>query len=204
MTVRKSKDTLEEIHDLCIDKQHRTIYIHSEFAEEESGVDWKMASRFIKNLDYLDSLNSDPVVVKLITYGGDWNTGMAIYDAIANSKSHITTISYAHARSMSSIIIQAADFRKITKNADFMIHYGTYGDDGDFREVSSGLDHYKKANEVMLNIYAEKCANGKFAKDGNKKLSEVKKYIKGQIDKKTAWWMSAEEALYYGFVDEII
>lgn len=204
MTARKTKDVLEEIHDLCIDKQHRIIYVHSEFCDEETGVDWRMASRFIKNLDYLDSLSNEPILIKFVTPGGDWNTGMAIYDAIARSKSHITTLSYAHARSMSSIIIQAADHRQISKNADFMIHYGTYGDEGDWRQVANGVEHYKKANDMMLNIYASKCINGKYAIEKNMSLSMIKAFIKKKIDNKTDWWMTSEEALYYGFVDEVI
>lgn len=202
---RKTKDALEELHDHHIDKQQRIIYVHSDFHfEEQTGVDFRMASRFIKNLDYLNSISTEPITVKLLTCGGDWNEGMAMYDAIANSKCHITTFSYAHARSMSSIIIQAADHRQISKHADFMVHYGTYSDEGDAREVKSAMDHYSKTNDVMLNIYAEKCISGKYATESGKKVSDLKKFIKAQIDKKTAWWMTAEEALYYGFVDEII
>jgi len=206
MAARRSRDVLDDIHDLSVDRQHRIIYVHSEFDADgyENGVDYRMASRFIKNLDFLNSISSDPIIIKLITCGGDWNTGMAMYDAILKSKSHITTLSYAHARSMSSIIIQAADNRQISKYADFMVHYGTYSDAGDWREVKSGIDHYNKANDVMLNIYASKCVEGQFAKDSGKKISDIKKYIKAQIDRKNAWWMTSDEALYYGFVDEVV
>lgn len=205
MTARKSRDTLEELHDFSIDKQKRIIYVNSDpHYEDEIGVDFHMASKFLKNLDYLQFLSSDPITVKLMTCGGDWNYGMAMYDAITNSNCHITTVSLAHARSMSSIIIQAADHRQITKHADFMVHYGTYGDYGDFREVASAMKHYEKANNAMLDIYANKCQNGQYFQDNKYKLQDVKNYIKQQIDSKTAWWLSAEEALYYGFVDEVI
>lgn len=202
-TVRK--DDLDCIHDHSLNIKSRTIYVHSEpHFDDEIGVSFHMASKFIKNLDYLNSLSSDEIFVKFITVGGDWNYGMAMYDAIANSQSYVTAISFAHARSMSSIIIQAADTRLIHKHADFMVHYGTYGDEGDLREVMSSMDYYKKSNERMLDIYTDKCLSGQFATENKMKEKELKEYIRQQIEKKTAWWMSAEEALYYGFVDKVI
>jgi len=205
MTNRRTKDVLEEIHDLAIDKQHRLIYVHSEFdAESESGVDWRMASRFVKNLDYLASLNSDPITIKLLTPGGEWNEGMAMFDAIQQCHCEVTTVSFAHARSMSSIIIQAADRRLLHRHTDFMVHYGTYSDEGDFRAVSNGMKYYERSNDVMLAIYAGRCAKGRFARDNKMKVPAVKAFIKKMIDEKTDWWMSAEEAVYYGFVDAVI
>lgn len=198
---------IDDIHQFNINKSTRTIYVHSEGDQhgDENGVDYKMAETFIKNLDYLNSLSENEIIIKMMTCGGCWNYGMAMYDAIKGSKSHITSISYAHARSMSSIIPQAADRRLIHKHADFMVHYGTYEDSGDWRKVANGVDFTKKANEVMINIYASKCINGQFAVEN--KLTDHKKmykFIEAKINKLTDWWMTPEEAVYYGFMDEVI
>lgn len=201
----KQISELEVLHEYSIDVESRTIYVSSDYDHEgdEPGVNHILCNTFIKNLDYLNK-SSDPITVKLMTVGGDWNYGMAMYDAIAQSKCDIHTISYAHARSMSSIIIQAAKKRTISKHADFMLHYGTYSDDGDFREVFHTMEHYAKSNEIMLNIYANRCIHGEFFVKQGLDLYEVKNFIKERIDKRTGWWMTADEALEYGFVDAII
>lgn len=197
-------DLLDDIHCYYLDWKNRVIYLHSELDEYEVGVDFRMAATFIKNLDYLNSISHAPITVNFMSFGGDWNYGMAIYDAIKQSPSEITTVSYAHSRSMSSIIVQAAAYRKISKHADFMIHYGTYADEGDMRKVVHGVEHYKKANEVMFNIYTERCLNGEFAQERGYDHKKMYKYLQDNIEKKVDWWMSAEEAVYYGFMDEVI
>ena len=201
---RRRDGALESIHNNSIDVKRRIIYIHSDMDSEESGVDFRMAVNFVKNLDYLNSISNQPITLKMLSFGGCWNYGMAIYDAIANSKSYVTFISYAHARSMSSIIPQAANKRLINKHCDFMVHYGTYEDSGDFRQVSSGLKFTEKQNDVMLHIYANKCIKGEYFREREMDHKKTFNYIKNKIDKLTDWWMTAEEAVYYGFMDKVI
>lgn len=202
--ISSTTNDIETLHTYDIDIDNRVLYVHAEFEAEESGVDFRMASKFIKNLDHLNFLSSEPITVKVISYGGCWNYGMAMYDAIRRSVSPVTCISYAHARSMSSIIPQAASKRLINKHTDFMVHYGTYTDSGDYRQVVNGVDYGKKSAEVMLDIYAGKCVDSQFAKEKNMDYKKVRAFIKRKIEKLTDWWMSAEEAVYYGFMDEVI
>lgn len=196
---------VENLHYYDIDVENRVIYVHAEFGEsEESGVDYRMASKLIKNLNYLNKLSDKPIELNMISYGGCWNYGMAMYDAIKKSKSEITCKSWAHSRSMSSIIPQAATTRLISKHCDFMIHYGTYGDEGDFRKVINGIEHSKKLNDVMIDLYVDRCIKGKFAKEKKFSRKELFEFIKEKMDIKVDWWLSAEEAVYYGFMDGII
>ena len=197
---------IEEIHSYGIDIENRTIYVNSEIdiEGEENGVDYKMASTFLRNIDFLNRMNEKVITVNIMNCGGDWNYGMAIYDCIRKSKSKVNTVSYAHARSMSSIIPQASKIRYIAKHADFMVHYGEYCDSGDMRKVVSGLAHYETQNKVMLEIYAQRCVDGEFFGSLDCSVEDVADYIQGQIDKKTDWWMTAQEAVYYGFMDKVI
>ena len=52
--------------------------------------------------------------------GGNWNDGMAIFDAIELCQSYVTIIVYGQAESMSSIILQAAD--KESYDAKFLFY----------------------------------------------------------------------------------
>lgn len=201
---QKLSDSLDSIHSNSIDAKNRVIYIHSSFDYEESGVDFKMATNLVKNLDYLNTISHDTITLKMLSYGGCWNYGMAMYDAISQSKSNIIFISYAHARSMSSIIPQAAETRLINKHCDFMIHYGTYEDSGDFRQVASGLKFTEKQNNVMLDIYAARCVNGQYFRERDMDKKRTYNFLKNKIEKLTDWWMTAEEAVYYGFMDQVI
>jgi ATP-dependent protease ClpP protease subunit len=201
---KRRDESLDRIHNNSIDVKNRTIYIHSGFDYEESGVDFKMATACVKNIDYLNSISHNPITLKMLSYGGCWNYGMAMYDAIVSSKSYTTFISYAHARSMSSIIPQAANKRLISKHCDFMIHYGTYEDSGDFRQVANGLKFTEKQNDVMLNIYASRCVKGKFFREKDMDQKKVFNFLKNKIERLTDWWMTSEEAVYYGFMDKVI
>lgn len=201
---KRKSDSLDIIHNNSIDIKNRIIYVHSQLDPEESGVDFKMAVNFVKNIDYLNSISKQPVTVKMLSYGGCWNYGMAIYDAIVASASPVSFISYAHARSMSSIIPQSAHKRYIHRHCDFMVHYGTYEDGGDFRQVASGLKFTEKQNDVMLNIYASRCVHGSYFKNKQMDHRRVFNFIKNKIEKLTDWWMTSEEAVYYGFMDMVI
>jgi len=151
----------------------------------------------------LNSLNKNEITVKMMNMGGDWNHGMAIYDAMYYSESPITNISYAYAASMGSIIPQAATRRIIMPHCDFMVHYGTTGNHGDVREVESMIRHYEKSKDHMIQIYAKRCKDGPFAEEKNMTETKMFNYIKRKINNDNAWWMSAEEAVYYGFMDEV-
>jgi len=57
--------------------------------------------------------------------------------------------------------------------------------------------------ETMLNIYADKCyKTSKFFKEKEYNLSKTKSYIKRKLHSGD-WYMNAEEAIYYGFIDGI-
>lgn len=130
MSKRMNRDDLDKFHDYGIYLPTRTIYLGS-FAYEdgggESGVDFAMSERFIKNLSILEAISPDPITIIMNNPGGDWYHGIAIYDAIKNSHCEITIKVIGMAMSMGAVILQAADIRILYPNARFMIHYGTMG-----------------------------------------------------------------------------
>jgi ATP-dependent protease ClpP protease subunit len=54
----------------------------------------------------------------------------------------------------------------------------------------------------MLNIFASKCVNGKFFQERGYNLSKTKSYIKRKM-KNGDWYLSSQDAVYYGFADGI-
>jgi ATP-dependent protease ClpP protease subunit len=200
----KHTPLIECLHNNNVDVNNRIIYMASEgygTENEENLVDFAMATRFIKNINYLNSVNYEPITVKMLTPGGCWFYGMSMYDSIINSPSPVDVHGFGYVSSMSSIIIQAARERVISKHSAFMVHYGDYADSGDLRKCVSGIDYYKSLNKVMLDIYANRCAGAEGWAD--KSVSQISLAIKYKIEKLIDWWMPAEEALYYGFCDRI-
>jgi ATP-dependent protease ClpP protease subunit len=204
---RINKTTLEDLHYFNVDYKSREIYINrsDNNSEDDDDIENRLSSMFIKNMRLLDQ-NPSPILIHLNAGGGgEWEQGMSIFDAIYYSKSYVTVLIYGYACSMSSIIPQAADLRIMMPNSYMMCHYGSEHVTGDHINNSRYFDFLKKMTAKMIDIYAEKMQYSKFIKD--KKVKAPKdyacKFIKDQLDKGD-WYLTAEEAVYYGLADNIL
>ena len=128
---------------------------------------------------------------------------MAIYDAIAASPSPITLLAYAHARSMSSIIPQAAKKRVIMPNADFMVHFGTAAYEGDARSFLAEAKQNDRLDGQMLDIYTSKCYRGPSSAGTNTPRTRVREYLRQRMNEVREWYMPAAEAVDKGFMDGV-
>jgi len=190
-------------HDYDIDIEKRDIFLfgrEESYAEEnEPGVDYRMANRFIKNLRILSSMGSEGILIHMKTNGGVWEEGMAIYDAIKSCPNQVTILNYTHARSMSSLILQAADFRAMMPNSCFMYHDGTMAIDGTVKQYFTEAEQLKHSNETMMEIYVESAEDSvKFA---GKTRAAIRKHLRYQMDKKEEVYLTAEETVEHGFAD---
>jgi ATP-dependent protease ClpP protease subunit len=206
---KASEQCLSDMHSYCVNLNARELYLHGHYGgdgEEEPGVEYRMSSTFMKNLHLMESQSNNNILVHSLTVGGCWNNGMAIFDLIKFSKCPITLLAHAWARSMSSIIPQAADRRVIMPNADFMVHYGTGGIQDHVLNVISEAKWEEKATERMLRIYAKRCIYGEHFQKRYKSITEEKvmSFIEKQMKDHHDWWISSEEAVYYGFMDGIL
>lgn len=202
MTPVKKYDQLEGIHLHGINIDTREVFVSP--VNDDGDVDWKMADQLIKNLRYLDSQSKNPILIHINTCGGDWNYGMAMYDGIKSCQSRVTTLSYAHARSMSSIFIQAADLRILTPNCDFMIHEGTFGEEGTTKQVKTSVVWNSHLTDVMLDLYVENCLEGQYFAEKGYDGPKIRRFLKNKMDKYEDWYMTANQACMYGFADGIL
>ncbi len=201
------------LHELGIDPFAREIYLTSEpgvGVEEndtigEPGVEHVMASRFIKNLRKLELDSSDSILIHMKTCGGEWVEGMAIYDTIAACPCHVTILNYTHARSMSSLIFQAADLRVMMPHSEFMFHHGEYADHGEVVTVMANMEHYKRSFDIMCDIYVDVMQNTPGSKwvKLNADRGRIRRWLDEQMEKKNNVFLSAEEAVENGFADKV-
>ena len=81
-----SESIVSQAHEYDIITSRREIFLHSYFdGEEESGVDYRVANRFLKNIKILESISDEPIVIHQQSVGGDWEAGMFIYDSLVAS-----------------------------------------------------------------------------------------------------------------------
>jgi ATP-dependent protease ClpP protease subunit len=188
-----------EIHLSGIDK----VYGNGSDDTEEPGVEYQMATRFIKNLRILTNLNPRaPILIHMKSCGGDYGEGMAIFNAIRLCTNPITILAYVHARSMSSIILQGADKRVFMPDAYFMFHRGTmctFGEEN--AAVSIFLFYLLEQRYRMVDIYAAKMkASGRFSKWSIKRIKEM---LESEMDKRTDAHLTPQESIRWGLADAI-
>jgi ATP-dependent protease ClpP protease subunit len=197
---------LTNIHNFNIDPRNREIYLHSyiDENENESGVDYRSAVIFEKNLRYLNSISLEPILVHMHLPGGDWQDCLGIFDNIKNSKAKIGIIAYAKVESSSSVLLQAADLRVLSPNTNFLIHYGSITLDNEHKAALSSVQWSEKESEKMIDIFTEKCIHSSIAVQKHWKKMMVKKHIVSQLATKRDWILDAYEAVQYNFADGIL
>ena len=221
MEIKKLKkinvdDPVFALHEYGIDVDSLDIYLTGEQDyvvgtaadwPDEPGVEFVMANRFIKNLHLAMRNGKDKtgklrwITVHMKSCGGDMREGMAIYDAIKACPNPIRIISYTHARSMTSIILQAATERLLFPHSIFMIHEGELALSGTNKQVKSYMAFGKYDDEIMMDIYAQRLKQkGKFK---GTSIKIIKQYLQEQMDKKEDVWYTADEAIQMGFADKI-
>lgn len=204
------RNRIEEIFDYGLDTEHFTIYLQGvedntyDDAEDvmEPGVEFRMANRFIRGLDVLSGMDDKmPITVSMKTCGGMWEEGMAIYDALMAVPNPITIVSYTWARSMSSIILQAANKRVLMPHSVFMFHEGTYAVAGTVKQVRTDMEFSHRTGDQMTDIYVEAMKRGGKAKAWSRK--RIRDWLLAEMDHKEEVFLTAKEAVDWGFADEI-
>lgn len=207
LTRNQKNDVISEIHDYDIIIDTREIFINGLMNESDAGIDHRTANRFVKNLKLLESLKPDElIVVYQHSIGGEWWSGMMMYDAIDNCQCPILFITTGEASSMASIIPLAADKVVTTPNCAWLVHEGYTGIGGGMtmRQTNSLHILEQEAKERMLDIYANACQYGQYYCDNSYSIEEIKEFIKSKMTLKEDWYLTAREAVKYGFAEAIL
>lgn len=140
---------------------------------------------------YLDSVSHEDITLYLNTPGGEVVSGLAVYDTMQLISSDVSTICTGMAASMGSILLcgGAAGKRAMLPHSKVMIHQPLGGVEGQASDILIEAKEIEKAREELYKI---------IAKHSNQPYKKVFK------DSDRNYWMSAEEALAYGMVDQII
>lgn len=204
----KVDDLTYQLHNYDLDLKSNHIYLFGVDrgydilgTEDELGIEYVMASRFIRNFNLCMRVNPEkPILIHMKSNGGYWEEGMAIYDTIRSCPWPVTILNYTHARSMTSIIFQAANKKVMMPHSHFMFHEGTLDMSGTYKQVRSSISFDKSRNE-MLDIYSKSMKqHGMFS---NKSIKYIKTWLSSQMDKKEDVYLTAQETVKYGLADEV-
>lgn len=160
----------------------RIIFLTGEINENTANI-------VISELLYLDSLSHDDISLYINSPGGEVSSGFAIFDTIHFVKSNVRTIVVGMAASMAAFLLASGNKRSALPNAEIMIHQPLGGIQGQATDIKIVADHILKMKQKMISILAEK----------TKKSASVI-----EADMERDFYMSAEEALHYGIIDEIL
>ncbi len=160
----------------------------------EGEVHDQMANLIVAQLLYLESEDDTKDIYLYINNpGGSVTTGMAIYDTMQFVKPDITTIVMGQACSMGSLLAQAGakGKRKMLPHARHMIHQPSGGARGQATDMEIQVKEILAMKKSLTQIYVDHNSAGKT-------YEELAK------DMERDYFMSAQEALAYGLVDEVI
>ena len=124
--------------------------------------------------------------------GGSITDGFVLFDFIQELRERghkITTGSLGMAASMAGVLLQAGDHRWMGHQAWMMIHRAAFGAIGKTFEIEDEVAWVQRIEERILDIF-------------EKRSSLTRMKIKRNWDRKD-WWISSDEALPLGLIDEI-
>jgi ATP-dependent Clp protease protease subunit len=155
-------------------------------------VDDQIANLLVAEILYLEAQDPDKDIFLYINSpGGLAYAGMAIYDVIQHVRPEVSTICVGMGMSAAAMILcgGAAGKRLALPNAKIMIHQGTAGTRGAPRDMEIHLREVMSITRRMAEIIAHHTG---------KPLEQVER----DIDRD--YFMTADEALEYGLIDEIL
>ncbi|MEB3338219.1 MAG: ATP-dependent Clp protease proteolytic subunit [Leptolyngbyaceae bacterium] len=151
-----------------------------------------LANRLVATMLYLDSDDpTKPIYLYINSPGGSVTAGMAIYDTMQYIKADVVTICVGLAASMGSFLLMAGSKGKrlALPHSRIMIHQPSGGTRGQATDIEIEAKEIVRIRKQLNLIYADRTG---------KPLEKIEK------DMDRDFFMSAQEALEYGLIDQVI
>ena len=157
-----------------------------------NAIDDNVANTIIAQLLFLE--NQDPekdIKLYVNSPGGSVTAGMAIYDTMQYIKSDVSTICIGMAASMGSVLLAAGEKGKrfCLPNSEVMIHQVLGGAQGQASDIQIHAERIVKMKHHLNSI---------LAKHSGQPVEKVER------DADRDHFLSADEAVAYGLVDNVI
>ena len=163
----------------------RIIFLGGEVTDDE-------ANLIVAQMLFLEGDDPDKDISLYINSpGGSITAGMAIYDTMQYIRCDVSTICIGMAASMGAFLLAAGakGKRRALPNGEILIHQPLGGARGQATEVAIHAEQLIKTRGEMNRILAERTGQS---------VEQI------ALDTERDHYMTAEEALKYGLIDEII
>lgn len=142
-------------------------------------------------LMFLDSTDKSDITMHIDSPGGSVKSGLSMVDVMEYISCDIRTVNTGMAASMGSVLLGAGTKgkRSSLRFSQTMLHQSSGGAVGNIQDARINMIEWEKVNNILFELLGSYC--GKPAKQ----VME---------DATRDLWLSAEAALEYGIIDEIV
>ena len=161
------------------------VWIYDQIGEDFWSGGGVTAKSFQKELS---AIKASQIDLHINSPGGSVFDGVAIYNLLKNHAANVTTFIDGIAASIASVIALAGDKVVMAANALYMIHNPTGVVVGSAKSMRETADILDKVRDTMANVYVKKTKTDP---------------IEMQAMMEAETWMTADEALAAGFIDEV-
>lgn len=151
----------------------------------------RMSTIVQAQLMFLDSVEVKDIIMHIDSPGGSVKSGLSMVDVMDYIKSDIATINTGMAASMGSVLLGAGTKgkRSSLRFSKVMLHQSSGGFRGNIQDAEIDWKEWKEVNSILFDLLGDFC---------DKDPEQVKS------DSQRDFWMSAQEAVDYGIIDEIV
>jgi ATP-dependent Clp protease protease subunit len=154
-------------------------------------VDDHMSTIVQAQLMFLDSTDKADITMHIDSPGGSVKSGLSMVDVMEYISCDIRTVNTGMAASMGSVLLGAGTKgkRSSLRFSKTMLHQTSGGAGGNIQDARINMIEWEKVNNILFDLLGSYC---------NKPAKQVME------DASRDLWLSAEEALEYGIIDEIV
>jgi ATP-dependent Clp protease, protease subunit len=164
--------------------KQRLLYLGQE-------IDDLVMNQVIAKMLFLDSQSEAPMHLYINSPGGSVIAGLALYDTMQHINSQVSTINIGMAASMASFILGAGARGKrfATPDSRVMIHQPMGGGVGQAEDVRVEAEQIYKIKDTLITMYGDM-------------TGQTRETIERDLSFDN--YMSAQAALEYGLIDQIV
>ena len=154
-------------------------------------VDDRMSTVVQAQLMFLDSSDKTDITMHIDSPGGSVKSGLSMVDVMEYISCDIRTVNTGMAASMGSVLLGAGTKgkRSSLRFSQTMLHQSSGGAVGNIQDAEISMREWRKVNKILFDLLGSYCG-----KPAEQVMQDASRDL----------WLSADEALEYGIIDEIV